>query len=60
MLTTGQLQLLRLQRVNQNAAIVVMMVYKRLIPCKQKAKAELAETLDSKKVSFPRTFAYHF
>ena len=31
MLTTRQLQLLRLQRVNQNAAIAAMMVYRRLI-----------------------------
>ena len=31
MLTTGQLQLLRLQRVYQNAAIVAKMVYRRLI-----------------------------
>ena len=31
MLTTEQLQLLRLQRVNQNAASVAMMVYRRLI-----------------------------
>ena len=31
MLTSGQLQLLRLQRVNQNAAIVATMVYRRLI-----------------------------
>ena len=30
LLTTGQLQLLRLQRVKQNAAIVAMMVYRRL------------------------------
>ena len=27
---------------------------------KEKAKAVLAETLDSKKVSFPRTFASYF
>ena len=31
MLTTGLLQLLRMQRVNQNAAFVAKMVYRRLI-----------------------------
>ena len=41
MLTTGQLQLLCLQRVKQNAAIVA-----------EKVKAVVVETLDSKKVSF--------
>ena len=36
MLTTGQLQLLGLQRVNQTALIVAMMVYRRLIRRKQR------------------------
>ena len=36
LLTTGQLQLLRLQRVNQNAAIFAMMVYRLLIRRRQR------------------------
>ena len=58
MLTIGQLQLLRLQKSKSKCCNCCHDDVQTID--KEKAKAVLVETLDSKKASFPRTFAYRF